>query len=436
MCSGCDIRLDEWPPERLIFRAMKTVAVIGSGISGMGAAYLLSKRYRVTLFEKNAVTGGHSRTKTVSFDGKQIPVDTGFIVFNYPTYPELVGLFKHLGVAHEKSDMSFAFTSSGGAFEWGARSLNAVFGQRSNLLNPSFYKMIWHVRRFFRQAPACLARADEPTLGQLLSELRLGDGFRHRFIIPMGAAIWSCPAAAMFDFPAKTFVRFFINHGLMSFGGQHQWYTVSGGSQEYVKKITAPLAGHIRTSEAISSVRREGEKIAVTNQRGEVFYYDEAVLACHADEALAMLSDATDDERAVLSCFSYQANQAYLHSDPRFMPRRRACWASWNYHEGAPGKVSLTYWMNLLQNIDETYPLFVTLNPETPPAPELTHDSHLFHHPVFTREAIAAQARIPEIQGKRGIWFAGAYQRYGFHEDGLQSAVKVAEMMGASIPWR
>ncbi|MCE2927900.1 MAG: FAD-dependent oxidoreductase [Rickettsiales bacterium] len=414
---------------------MKTVAVIGSGISGMGAAYLLAKRYQVTLFEKNPVIGGHSRTKTVAFGDKKIPVDTGFIVFNYPTYPELVGLFRHLGVAHEKSNMSFAFTHGDGALEWGARNLNAVFGQRSNLLNPTFYKMIWDVRRFFKEAPLCLNRSEELTLGQLLTDMKLGDSFKHYFIIPMGAAIWSCPAEKMFDFPAKTFVRFFMNHGLMSFDGQHQWYTVTGGSQEYVKRITAPLAGKIRTDESITRVSKQDNKVAVENQRGEVYYFDEVVLACHGDEALAMLADATPEERAILSCFTYQANEAYLHSDPRFMPKRRACWASWNYHDGGAGKIALTYWMNLLQNIDDAYPLFVTLNPSTPPAPELTHDIHLFHHPVFTREAICAQEKIPTIQGKRGIWFAGAYQRYGFHEDGLLSAVKVAEMMGASIPW-
>jgi len=430
-----DNRLDESPPNALISRAMKTVAVIGSGISGMGAAYLLSKSHAVTLFEKNDVPGGHSRTKTVTFGEKTIPVDTGFIVFNYQTYPNLVGLFRHLGVAHEKSDMSFAFTTGGGAFEWGARNLNAVFGQRSNLLSADFYRMILDVRRFFKHAPACLTRQDEPTLGELLEEMKLGASFRQRFIIPMGAAIWSCPAASMLDFPAKTFVRFFINHGLMSFGGQHQWYTVTGGSREYVKKITAPLAGHIRLSEPIRQLWKEGSKIAVKNHKDEVFYYDDVVLACHSDEALAMISDATPQEKAVLSSFAYQPNRAYLHSDPSFMPKRRACWASWNYHEGEPGQVSLTYWMNLLQNIDEAYPLFVTLNPKTPPAPQLTHDSHLFHHPVFTSDAIAAQARIPEIQGKRGIWFAGAYQRYGFHEDGILSAVNVAQMMGASIPW-
>lgn len=412
-----------------------TVAVIGSGISGMASAYLLNARFDVTLFEKNPITGGHTRTKSVRFGDVEIPVDTGFIVFNPVNYPELMGLFRVLDVPRHESNMSFAFTMNNGGFEWGARNLNAVFGQRSNVLRPSFYLLIRDVLRFFRQAEAAVATQPELTLGDLLQALRLGPRFRDRFILPMGAAIWSCPAETMLAFPARTFVQFFRNHGLLSLDGQHQWYTVTGGSREYMRRILAPLDGRIRTGSPVVKVGKAGDKILLEIQDGAQQLFDHVVFASHADETLAMLKDATPEERAILGAFQYQANRAYLHSDIAVMPKRRACWASWNYsaHEG--DNVAVTYWMNLLQGIDNRYPLFVTLNPDRPIDPAKVHDEHLFHHPVFTREAIAAQARIPEIQGKRNLWFCGAYQRYGFHEDGLMSAVAVAKAMGAEIPW-
>lgn len=400
----------------------------------MASGYLLAPRYDVTLYEKNSVPGGHTRTRTVNYDGKNIAVDTGFIVFNHVNYPELVGLFNHLGVATQKSDMTFGFTANDGAFEWGAESLNAVFGQRSNIVKPSFYRMIGDVLHFFKYAPAWLEQEKEGTLGELLASLDTGADFNERFILPMGAAIWSCPADKIQSFPARTFVQFFKNHGLLSLSGQHQWYTVTGGAQCYVDKILAPLKDRIRQASPVERVWREQDKVMV-KAGDDVSVYDHVIFASHADETLAMLSDATVDEKRILGAFQYQPNLAYLHRDESVMPKRKRCWASWSYSANGAKDVSITYWMNRLQSIDRRYPLFVTLNPDRAIAPEKIFDVHQFSHPIFTREAIEAQKHISSIQGKRNIWFCGAYQRYGFHEDGLMSAVAVAQSLGATIPW-
>ncbi|MBL0317751.1 MAG: FAD-dependent oxidoreductase [Alphaproteobacteria bacterium] len=413
------------------------VAIIGTGISGMAAAYMLSPRYQVAVYEKNDKPGGHTRTLTIQYGDKQISVDTGFIVYNEVNYPELKGLFKHLGVTVQKSEMSFGFTTDHGKFEWGARTLSSVFGQRSNLVNPRFYRMLLDVYRFYKHAPEYLDTAGEMSLGELLDSYKMGAEFRQRFILPMGAAIWSCPIETMLDFPAKTFVRFFKNHGLLSFTGQHQWYTVTGGSQEYLKKLIKPFESSIRLNSAVEEVRQEGAQVAVISQ-GKKELYDHVVLAAHADESLKMLIDATAQEKEILGAFGYMKNIAYLHRDVNVMPKRKSCWSSWVYNtirEDTIDKLSLSYWMNSLQNIDNDYPLFVTLNPSQPIDSQSVFNQHEFMHPVFTTEAIAAQAKIPLIQGKRNIWFCGAYQRYGFHEDGLMSAVAVAKELGVSAPW-
>lgn len=420
---------------------MPRTAIIGTGISGMGSAYLLHQAgHDITVYEKNPLTGGHTRTLEVDYDGTAIPVDTGFIVYNLPNYPNLTGMFRHLGVAVQESNMSFAITIDRGRLEWGARSLDAVFGQRRNLLRPSFYRLIRDVMRFNRQAVATVAEHPEWTLGEMVRALKLGDWFLHYYLLPMGGAIWSCPPKAMLEFPALTFVQFFKNHALLDTKGQHQWYTVTGGSREYMKKLTAPYRDRIRTGCAATRVTRPEGRVEITDSTGDTQTYDRVVFACHADETLALLADATAEERNVLGAFQYQTNTAYLHRDTSIMPRRRRCWASWVYHaEGKVGdepSIAVTYWMNMLQSIHEKFPLFVTLNPTQPIDPALLFDRHVFTHPVFTREAIAAQALVPSLQGKNNSWFCGAYTRYGFHEDGLGSAVKVAESMGVPIPWR
>ncbi len=422
---------------------MRTIAVIGTGISGMGAAYLLHRAgHTVTVYEKAARVGGHSRTLTVDYAGTPIAVDTGFIVYNEPNYPNLLGLFKHLGVPVQKSNMSFAITVNDGAFEWSARTLNTIFGQRRNLIRPAFYGMIRDVLRFNAQALPVAEAHPGMSLGELVARLKLGKGFMDAYLLPMGGAIWSCPPETMLAFPAITFVRFFKNHGLLSLNGQHQWYTVTGGSQVYVEKITAPYRDHIRTECAAVRVTRDADGVSVTDSRGETQRYDEVVFASHANETLAMLADASAEERQILGAFQYQKNIAYLHRDVSVMPKRRRCWASWVYQSNAPGGqderahgIGVTYWMNLLQSIDERTPLFVTLNPVRPVAESLTFNRHEFEHPIFTRETLVAQQQLPSIQGVQRSWFCGAYTRYGFHEDGLLSAVKVAQAMGVPIPW-
>ncbi len=407
----------------------------------MGAAYLLHKAgHDITVYEKNTRIGGHTRTIEVDYAGTIIPVDTGFIVYNYPNYPNLSAMFRHLGVTVQKSDMSFALTIDKGRFEWGARSLNAVFGQRRNIIRPSFYLLIRDVLRFNRNAEKMVAVNPELTLGELIQTMKLGDEFLRHYILPMGGAIWSCPPRMMLGFPARSFVQFFKNHALLDITDQHQWYTVSGGSQEYVAKLTALYRHRIRTNCAVVRVMRTAEGVEITDARGETQRYDRVVFASHANETLQMLGDATDDERALLGAFTYQKNVAYLHRDKRVMPTRKLCWASWVYHaEGKAGDepdIAVTYWMNLLQGIDDRYPLFVTLNPIHPIDAALVFDQHVFEHPVFTQDAIAAQEKLPSLQGRNNSWFCGAYTRYGFHEDGLRSAVGVAESMGVPIPWR
>lgn len=405
----------------------------------MGAAYLLHPTHEITVYEQGNYIGGHTRTRDIVYDGQPIAVDTGFIVFNYRNYPHLCALFERLNVPVEKSNMSFAISVQQGALEWGARNLNAVFGQRSNVFSPRFWRMISDVKRFFREAPAIMEVQQEMSLGDLLENLRMSDAFKQYFLLPMGGAIWSCPIETMLTFPAQTFVRFFHNHGLLTFNDQPQWYTVSGGAREYVKRLTQPFHDRIRLNCGVVAVQRTESGAEVTDITGRTEHYDEVVFACHGDQALRLLKDATSQEKSILGGFRYQPNRAYLHRDIRQMPTRRACWSSWVYlsdGEANPEALAVTYWMNLLQNIDDAKPLFVTLNPLTPIPNELVFDVTEFEHPVFDATAIAAQRRIGEIQGKDRLWFCGAYQRYGFHEDGLGSAVEMVKQMGASIPWQ
>ncbi len=417
---------------------MAKIAIVGSGISGLGAAWLLHRDHEITVYEKSSRVGGHSRTVTVDYDGHAIPVDTGFIVFNRPNYPNLTGLFAALGVATHESDMSFAASIRDGWLEWGAKDLGSVFGQRRNLLRPRFAGLIADVMAFNAGAEAMVRRHPEFTLGELLAQMRLGDWFRRFYLLPMAGAIWSCPLDEMMEFPARTLVQFFANHHLLSVGGQPQWYTVAGGSQEYVRRLTAPFAHRIRTDCGATAVSRRGGKVVIRDARGGHEIYDEVILACHGNEALALLTDASDEECAALSAFRYQTNVAVLHRDESVMPRRKRCWASWVYaSDGALGdpKITVHYWMNRLQAIDPRRPLFVSLNPARDIPDRLVFDRHEFEHPVFDTAAIAAQANIAALQGSRRTWFCGAHLRHGFHEDGLSSAVDVARAMGSVIPW-
>ena len=417
----------------------KNIAIIGSGISGLSAAYFLKPFANVTLYEKEARLGGHTRTLTVDYNGTHIPVDTGFIVFNYENYFHLSRLFETLDVRVKKGSMSFAASVDDGRVEWGAKTLDSLFAQRSNLFNPAFLMGFADVVRFNKLAMETVARLPNLSLGELLTELNMGQWFRNYYLLPMGAAIWSCPAKKMLQFPAASFVRFFHNHGLLTIDNQPQWYTVDGGSQEYVKKIQ-PIIGdaNIKLSSRVRSVVRRDGKVVVQSESGDDVY-DDVVLACHADEALGLLVDSDELERDVLSPFKYSVNHAFLHRDTAQMPLRKRCWSSWNYLARSKGQddsaVAVTYWMNSLQGIDERYPLFVTLNPIKPVDPALIFDKHVFTHPIFTGDAVMAQTHIPRIQGKRQTWFCGAYQGNGFHEDGIKSSVNMVKAMGYSIPW-
>lgn len=412
------------------------VAIIGTGITGLGAAYLLNPYHTITVFEKNAYIGGHSRTVDVRHNNHSIPVDTGFIVFNDWNYPNLMGLFNQLDVPYQKSDMSFGVSVDNGWLEYASGGL---FAQKKNLVRPAFYRMLADVIRFNRQAQSFIEDDPHITLGDCLDQLKMGDWFRRYYLLAMGAAIWSCPLETVMEFPASTFVRFFKNHGLLNLVRRPQWYTVSGGSREYIKRLTSSFKDRIRLNSAIASVYQAEDKWCVVNEQGDKALFDQVIFACHADEAMVMLMDATEAQRDVIGAFRYQENRIILHSDTRFMPLHRDCWSSWVYlsetqQDNKPA-VSLSYWMNNLQGLPNELPLLVTLNPGTEPDPNLIHDQHVFTHPVFDEKAVRAQAEIDKIQGQNGIWFCGAYQRYGFHEDGLLSAVKLCQKMGVTIPW-
>lgn len=417
---------------------MAKIAVIGTGISGLAAAWMLHRRHDVTVYEKNARPGGHSRTMTVRHGDRDIAVDTGFIVFNERNYPNLTQLFRRLNVPVKNSDMSFGLTVDDGRLEWGAKSLSAIFGQRRNLVRPRFFKLLYDVFRFNQGVVAEVERAPHLTLGGLLAKMRMGDWFLRHYLLPMAGAIWSCPPRQMLEFPARTFVRFFVNHHLLSLRGQPQWLTVDGGSQIYVERLAASLGERLRLNCGAVRVTRDDGGVIVQDSTGSAERYDQVVFGCHADEALALLADADEDERAALAPIGYQKNLAVLHSDERVMPRNRPCWASWIYHAedaGAETKISVSYWMNSLQGIDERYPLFVTLNPHRPIAEEKIFDRHQFDHPVFDFAAIGAQAALKQMNGRRHTWFCGAHLGHGFHEDGLVSAMAVAAALRAPAPW-
>jgi uncharacterized protein len=417
---------------------MANIAIIGSGIAGLSAAYLLQHKHSVTLYEKEPRLGGHSRTITVKHGDRIIPVDTGFIVFNERNYPNLTALFARLGVKVKNSDMTYAFTMRDGWLEWGAQDLNTIFGQRRNLLRPWFIRLFREVMRFNGEVMQRVADAPKITLGELIDEMGLSEKFRRYYLLPISGAIWSCPPQQMLAFPAKVFVTFFNNHSLLSMDGQPQWLTVDGGSQQYVERIAATLKSAPVTGRGAAIVERYRGAVRVKDTEGHEALYDHVVFACHSDQALALLSDPSDAERAALLAVRYQENVAFLHKDPRFMPKRRRCWSAWNYHAGREGNeaaVTLTYWMNRLQSIDQRYPLFVTLNPGDKIAREDIFDTTTFHHPVFDTAAIAAQSTLAGIQGARNTWFCGAYMRHGFHEDGLMSAMAVAERLGVRAPW-
>ena len=410
----------------------------------MSAAWLLSARHDVSVYERAARIGGHSRTVDAPDGEAATPVDTGFIVYNEATYPNLTALFAHLRVPTAPSDMSFAVSLDGGGLEYcGGRNLTGLFAQRRNIFRPRFWSMLSDIQRFYREAPTDVTALDElhTTLGDYLDRHNYSRAFRDDHLLPMAGAIWSAPPRAMLGYPAASFIRFHHNHGLLRISGRPQWRTVAGGSRSYVERLTSSYRDRIRLGVAARHVRRFGSRVGVCDAAGRAEWFDHVVIAAHADEALAMLDDPSAEERGLLGAFRYSKNLAVLHGDASLMPKRRAVWSSWNYigppsGDQAASGCTVTYWMNRLQNISSPAHLFVTLNPRRAPDPRTVIDSESYDHPMFDAAAIGAQRKLWSLQGRRNTWFCGSYFGAGFHEDALQSGLAVAEALGgARRPW-
>lgn len=406
----------------------------------MSAAWLLSQRHAVTLYEKSGRLGGHSNTVEVKTSLGPTPVDTGFIVFNDATYPNLIALFDHLGVATKASDMSFGVSLNGGKMEYSSVGASAFLCGGRNLINPRFWSMTLDLLRFYKRAPFELSETREEliSLGEYLERRGYGDAFRRDHLLPQAAAIWSASMADIHHYPACAFVRFFENHGLLKLKGRPQWRTVEGGSRAYVEKLTAPYADRARLNAGAVSIRRDGAGAWVRDANGSAERYDAVVIATHANDALEMLDDPSAEERRLLGAFRYTKNCAVLHTDPALMPRRKPLWASWNYVGDHPdGGCTVSYWMNKLQDITSREQIFLTLNPRLMPREEIILYRTEYEHPLFDAAAIRAQEQLWSLQGVRNTWFCGAHFGAGFHEDGLQAGLAVAEQLGGlRRPWR
>lgn len=418
------------------------IAVVGTGISGLAAAWLLSRRHEVTVYERSDRIGGHSNTVMAAVGGAEIPVDTGFIVFNRATYPNLVALFEHLSVPTNPTEMSLAVSLDDGELEYSGTGLGGLFAQPGNALRPRFWSMLRDLVKFYRQAAQDVDLLTDETisLGEYLDANRYGEAFRDDHLLPMASAIWSASPHEILGFPVATFIRFHLNHGLLQLTRRPVWQTVEGGSKVYVQRLVQSFAHRIRLDTGVTAVQRVENGVEVMDSRGGSQRFDHVVLATHANQALAAIVDPSAEEAELLGAFRYSRNLAVLHSDPSFMPRRRAAWSSWNYRgfRSAPdGAVGVTYWMNRLQNITGSSQLFVTLNPPRPPRAGTLHHSEVYEHPIFDAAAIAAQRRLWSLQGRGNLWFCGAHFGAGFHEDGLQAGLAVAEQLGGvRRPWK
>ncbi len=419
------------------------IAIIGSGIAGLSAAWLLSRRHAVTLFEREPAPGGHSRTVDVEIDGAMVPVDTGFMVFNAATYPNLTALFRHLGIATRPSPMSFSVSVDGGVLEYAGSGLNSFFAQRRNILRAAHWRLLADILRFYREAaapPRAGAPGEDASLGDWLLARRFSRGFIADHLLPMASAIWSIPPGLVLEHAAADFLRFFGNHGLLTLRGRPAWRCVAGGSAVYVRRMSAAISGRVHCGGAVAAIRRGVRRVEVRLASGEAQDFDQVVIAAHADQALALLDDPSEAERNLLGAIRYQRNLACLHDDTALMPARRSIWSSWNYRfdRARAEAPSVTYWINKLQGQSARRQLFVTLNPPADsirPGGEI--DRIAFDHPLSDRAASAARRELWRLQGQRGTWFCGAYFGDGFHEDGLQAGLAVAEALGGvRRPWR
>jgi predicted NAD/FAD-binding protein len=420
-------------------RNRQKIAVIGSGISGLASAWLLSRGHEVVLYEAGNYLGGHTNTVDVTLDGFAHPVDTGFLVYNNKTYPNLIAMLAELQVGSYSTDMSFGVSMEQGKLEWAGTSLDSVFAQRGNLFSPTFLNMLNDILRFNKSAHDYLERSLEHpvSLGELLTQEKFGGAFCDAYLLPMAAAIWSSTPGDMLKFPASSFIRFCLNHSLLQVNNRPKWQTVRGGAREYVRKIAATLSD-IRLNTPVESVVRSADEVLViTSQKTERF--DAVVFATHAPDTVNMLIDASEQENAILSAVRYQPNQAYLHTDLSLMPHQRKVWSAWNYigaqKRDGQRPVCVSYWLNKLQQLPFYTPVIVTLNPIHPPDPAKVLRTFQYQHPVFDQAAIDAQQQLDTIQGRNRCWFAGAWTGYGFHEDGLKSALRIARAFGVAPDW-
>lgn len=416
------------------------VAVIGSGISGISAAWFLGQQHEVTLFEKNSVLGGHTNTVDITLtNGEKAAVDTGFIVYNEPNYPLLTAMFKHLDVQTHPTEMSFAVSIDQGRLEYAGNNINTLFAQRSNLFSLRHWRMIFDILRFNKQAKNELAQGvvSKLSLGEYLKKHNFDQAMQQDYLLPMAAAIWSCPTETMARFPVTSFLRFFQNHGLLDITNRPSWQTVVQGARTYLDKIVALKAFRVEHQE-VQTVQSAStkEEVIITTETGQSYSFDHVVFACHGDEAHALLKNQGFD---VLKSFSYQRNQAWLHTDNSQMPKIKSSWAAWNYLSGSANEaqraVAVTYWMNELQPLSISENVFVTLNPIVKPNPKKVIKKIEYFHPVFDQAAISAQTALNQFQGHRNCWFVGAYTGYGFHEDGLASAARLAKLWRIALPW-
>ena len=426
---------------------MPTLAIIGTGIAGLGCAHFLRHDFDLTLFERNDYVGGHTHTVTTPEPGtgRRVAMDTGFMVFNHATYPHLTRLFRELGVATKPTAMSFSVRHADTGLEFAGSSLNHLFAQRRNFFRPRFWRLLAAINRFNAEAVAAL---DDPathseTLGDYVRRRGYGADFFDLYLVPMSSTVWSTPPALMLAFPATTLLRFFHNHGFLGLHTQHQWWTVDGGAKTYVEKMTAPWRSRIRVGEAATRVVRTGDGVAVRTSVGATHHFDKVILACHGDEALRLLAAPTFDEDRLLREFRYQPNVATVHTDASVMPRTRLAWSSWNYEiaRDTAGRVSTAthYWMNSLQGVSNRENYFVSINRPEAINPDRVLRRINYEHPLFSLGAVRAQAELPALntaaRGNTETYFAGAWQRFGFHEDGLLSAVRVSELLLGRDPW-
>jgi uncharacterized protein len=411
------------------------IAVVGSGIAGLASAWLLSRKYDVTLFEANDYLGGHTHTHDIALHGRRYAVDTGFIVHNPQHYPLLTQLFVQLGVASQPTTMSFAVHNEASGLEYNAATLDTLYCQRRNIFSPRFHGMVRDLLRFYREAPALLAQpGDGPTLRAYLTEHRYGNAFRDEHLIPMASALWSSPSEQILSFPARYLVQFMANHQMLQVSDRPEWRVVRGGSNQYVRTMRAHWRVQERLNCPVFAIHRNVDGVAIQSAAGTE-HFEEVVLACHSDQALRLLRDASDVERSILGAMTYQPNEAVLHTDASLLPKRRKAWAAWNvYIPRVPSEAcAVSYCMNLLQDFESPEPFVVTLNRSSAIDPQKVLRTMQYHHPVYTHASVAAQQRKSDIQGKHHTWFAGAYWGWGFHEDGMRSAVDVAHAMG--VQW-